>query len=147
MLLSITGCSNKNKYTSIEYGTSAEELESKLEATPNTIQEKETMTDEIYDEVDAYGYTGSMTYHFSSDKSVMMYSEWKTKASDLENCKEIYKNIRKELKDENGDCAESKTDNSAIATWDDGKCSITLSYEFSKDDPYVYVSRIENTGK
>lgn len=146
LCLGCMGCSGKEKYNQLEmpYGVDASTVEDTIGSTPNTTETNGTMKDYIYNQIDAYGYSGVMTYHFNSDGSILMYTEWKTKATSSEECREVYSKIYNQLKDENGDCAESKTDDSAIATWDNEEYTTTLSYDYSKKDPYVYVTRIQS---
>ena len=55
------------------------------------------MIDYTYNDTEYYGYKGKSVYHFSTDGSTLMYSEFQTTASSVKEGQEIQDTISKKI--------------------------------------------------
>jgi len=121
--LSLTACSNKNATTTntqvaevtteptlaptptppddpypfIDYGLSFKELQKELGGKPDKKAKNGAMIDYTYNDTEYYGYKGKSVYHFSTDGSTLMYSEFQTTASSIKEGQEIYDTISENI--------------------------------------------------
>ena len=156
--LSLTACSNKNATTSntqvaevttepteaptptppddpypfIDYGLSLKELKKELGGKPDKKAKNGAMIDYTYNDTEYYGYKGKSVYHFSSDGSTLMYSEFQTTASSVKEGQEIYDTISKNITKLYGEGAVSDGEKTGMTTWEYYGNTTTMSYDFSK---------------
>lgn len=158
--LSLTSCSNQNSATSptdipvvevtaeptipptapppddpypfIDYGLTFKELKKELGGKPDKKSKNGAMIDYIYNDTEYYGYKGTSVYHFSSDGSTLMYSEFQTTASSVEEGQEIYDTISKNITKLYGEGATANSDKTGMTTWEYYGNTTTMSYDFTK---------------
>lgn len=119
-------------YPFIDYGLSLKELKKELGGKPDKKVKNGAMIDYIYNNTDYYGYKGKSIYHFSSDGSTLMYSEFQTTASDQKKGKEVYDTISKNITKLYGKGAVADSDKTGMTTWEYYGNTTTMSYDFTK---------------
>lgn len=119
-------------YPFIDYGLSLKELKKELGGKPDKKVKNGAMIDYIYNNTDYYGYKGKSIYHFSSDGSTLMYSEFRTTASDSKKGKEIYAAISKNITKLYGKGAVADGKKTGMTTWEYYGNTTTMSYDFTK---------------
>lgn len=119
-------------YPFINYGLSFKELKKQLGGKPDKKEKNGAMIDYTYNDTEYYGYKGKSVYHFSSDGSTLMYSEFQTTASSVEEGQEIYDTISKNITKLYGEGAIADSDKTGMTTWEYYGNTTTMSYDFTK---------------
>lgn len=156
--LSLTACSNKNATTTntqvaevtteptlaptptppddpypfIDYGLSFKELQKELGGKPDKKAKNGAMIDYTYNDTEYYGYKGKSVYHFSTDGSTLMYSEFQTTASSIKEGQEIYDTISENITKLYGEGAVADGEKTGMTTWEYYGNTTTMSYDFTK---------------
>ena len=156
--LSLTACSNTNSTTTdtktaevtteptenptptppddpypfIDYGLTFKELQKELGGKPDKKAKNGAMIDYTYNDTEYYGYKGKSVYHFSTDGSTLMYSEFQTTASSVKEGQEIYDTISKNITKLYGDGAVADSEKTGMTTWEYYGNTTTMSYDFTK---------------
>lgn len=156
--LSLSACSNKNSTTTdtktaevtteptlaptptppddpypfIDYGLSFKELKKELGSKPDKKAKNGAMIDYTYNNTEYYGYKGKSVYHFSTDGSTLMYSEFQSTASSIKEGQEIYDTISEKITELYGEGAVADSDKTGMTTWEYYGNTTTMSYDFTK---------------
>ena len=119
-------------YPFIDYGLSFKELQKELGGKPDKKAKNGAMIDYTYNDTEYYGYKGKSVYHFSTDGSTLMYSEFQTTASSVKEGQEIYDTISKNITKLYGEGAVADSDKTGMTTWEYYGNTTTMSYDFTK---------------
>ena len=119
-------------YPFIDYGLSFKELQKELGGNPDKKAKNGAMIDYTYNDTEYYGYKGKSVYHFSTDGSTLMYSEFQTTASSVKEGQEIYDTISKNITKLYGEGAVADGEKTGMTTWEYYGNTTTMSYDFTK---------------